>query len=205
MVAGFNMVVLDIDGGTTIEHAEALFKEYKYFLYTTKRHTAAAHRFRIVLPLNYTMVMGDDEYKAFMQNLFAWLPFSVDEQTTDRCRKWLTFNGTHAYSSGDKLLDARLFIPQTAENNRQKQVIESLQSLSNLERWFIQNAGAKGRNNQMLKYALILVDMGQTIDQIREKVKSLNTKLDVPMEDGRIESTILTTAMNKIIAKAGQA
>lgn len=204
MVAGFNMVVLDIDGGTTIEHATALCKEYTYLLYTTKRHTDAAHRFRIILPLNYCMVMGDDEYRAFMRNIFAWLPFAVDEQTTDRCRKWLTFNGTHVYNTGDKLLDARLFIPQTAENNRQKQVIESLQSLSNLERWFIQSASDKGRNNQMLKYALILVDMGQTIDQIREKVKALNTKLNLPMEDGRIESTILTTAMNKIITKAGQ-
>ena len=204
MVAGFNMVVLDIDGGTTINQAATLFKEYKYLMYTTKRHTAAAQRFRIILPLNYHMEMGDDEYKQFMQNLFAWLPFSVDEQTTDRCRKWLTFNGTYAYSKGDKLLDARLFIPQTAENNRQKQVIESLQSLSNLERWFIQNAGDKGRNNQMLKYALILVDMGQPIDQVREKVKALNSKLAVPMDDGRIESTIMTTATNKIIERAGQ-
>jgi hypothetical protein len=204
MVAGFNMVVLDIDGGTTMEHAAALFKEYKYLMYTTKRHTAAAHRFRMILPLNYHMEMGDDEYKAFMQNMFAWLPFAVDEQVTDRCRKWLTFNGSHSYSSGDKLLDARLFIPQTAENNRQKQVIESLQSLSNLERWFLQNAGGKGRNNQMLKYAMVLVDMGKQLDPIREKVKALNSKLDVPMEDGRIESTIMTTVANKIIEKAGQ-
>ena len=43
---GFNMVVLDIDGGTPLRTAQVLLKDYKYLMYPTKRHTADKNRYR---------------------------------------------------------------------------------------------------------------------------------------------------------------
>jgi hypothetical protein len=51
-IPGFNMVVVDVDGTSTINTVQELFKEYKYILYTTKRHGQdGKDRFRLVFPL----------------------------------------------------------------------------------------------------------------------------------------------------------
>ena len=44
----------------------------------------------------------------FMQNVFEWLPFGVDEATKDCARKWEAFDGEYHYQEG-ALLDALLF------------------------------------------------------------------------------------------------
>jgi hypothetical protein len=103
---GFNMIVLDIDDGTSIATAKHLLQDYTCLIYTTKRHTAANNRFRVILPINYYLEMDGPDYKEFMNNIFDWLPFDVDRATGQRSRKWLTFNGQHEYVNGDKLLDA---------------------------------------------------------------------------------------------------
>ena len=202
IIAGFNMVVLDIDDGVSIQTVQLLLKDYKYMLYTTKRHTTGSNRFRIVMPINYFISLNAAEYKEFMSNLFEWLPFTVDTQTGQRSRKWLTCDtGTYEYSPGDKLLDALLFIPKTAKNDERKQLVQSQQSLTNLERWFVQNIDLGNRNNQLLRYALILVDMGYDIENIRTSLIELNKKLDPKLTKAEMESTILTTVAKKIIER----
>ena len=53
MLPGCDMVVLDIDDGVSIDTVKLLLKDYKFIIHTTKRHTNTAHRFRVILPLNY--------------------------------------------------------------------------------------------------------------------------------------------------------
>jgi hypothetical protein len=38
-IPGFNLVVIDVDGGVNISTVKLLMKNYKYLIYTTKRHT----------------------------------------------------------------------------------------------------------------------------------------------------------------------
>ena len=73
--------------------------------------------------------------------------------------------------------------------------------LDNLERWFIENTGLGNRSNQLVKYALLLVDMGADIGDVEDKVKSLNNKMADKLTDKEIEATILITASKAIIKR----
>jgi hypothetical protein len=202
IIKGFNLVVLDIDDGVPIPTVQLLLEKYKYLLYTTKRHTAQHHRFRLILPLNYNISLDPEDFKEFMQNVYDWLPFKVDTATGQRSRKWLTNNGsTCTLHDGEKLLDALLFIPKTSKNDEQKQIIQSHQSLTNIERWFIHNIDSGNRNNQLLKYALILVDIGYDITAVESSVQELNSKLDNKLSLPELQSTIFVTAAKKIAEK----
>src|SRR5690606_32829371 len=76
---GFNMVVIDVDGGISMETVHELMKDYTFMTYTTKRHTDTEHRFRLILPINYVLHLDSDEYKEFMNSVMDWLPFTTDE------------------------------------------------------------------------------------------------------------------------------
>jgi len=54
-IPGFNLIVIDVDGGIAISTAKILLKAYKFLLYSTKRHTEEENRFRIILPINYLL------------------------------------------------------------------------------------------------------------------------------------------------------
>lgn len=199
---GFNLVVLDIDEGTTIKMVELLLKDYTYLMHTTKRHTTKHNRFRVILPINYNLKLNASDFKEFMLNIFNWLPFTVDKNTGQRSRKWSTYSkGQHKYNKGTKLLDALLFIPKTAKNDECKKINQDYQTLNNIERWFIQNMELGNRNNQILKYALMLVDAGLNKDQIKSSVLDLNDKLKPKLSTSEIDSTIMLTVTKHLNKK----
>jgi len=199
---GFDMLVLDIDAGTSIQTAKHLLQNYKYLLYTTKRHTNQAHRFRLILPMNYHLKLTDSEYSTFMENVLEWLPFEVDAQANQRERKWLTCPGNYVYGSGKDIVDARLFIPKTAKNDKQKQVIQTYQSLTNMERWFVQNTHTnQNRNNQLVRYGFLLVDMGYDLVSIKDQIIALNKKLPDKLPLTEITDTIMRSVAKSITKK----
>lgn len=193
IMPGFNMVVLDVDGGCSVAFAKDLMKNYSGLIYTTKRHTPQDNRFRLILPLNFYLKLGPDDYREFMSNIMDWVPFDVDKSTGQRSKKWLTQPGQFLYLPGEQLVDAMDFIPRTTRNDERKKEL-SAQSLTNLERWFIQNTGSGNRSNQMIKYALMLVDQGKDFDEIRSAVYGLNSKLQDRLNEDEIKQTILVTA-----------
>ncbi|GEK52339.1 DUF3987 domain-containing protein [Vreelandella venusta] len=196
---GFSVVVLDVDGGVQLSTAQLLLKDYKYLMYTTKRHTDQEHRFRIVLPMNYRLELDTKDYKEFMKNIYEWMPFEVDTATGQRARKWMSHNGHYVYNDGE-LLDVLPFIPKTSKNEEHRKRINNQQSLDNLERWVINNTGDGNRNNQLLRYAMILVDAGFGFDVIRTRVIDLNDKLADKLDETEIMSTIMVSA-GKALAK----
>lgn len=198
-IPGFNVIVVDVDGGVNLSTAKLLLKDYKALFYTTKRHTAQENRFRIILPTNYELALDAKDYKEFMANLFEWLPFSVDLATNQRARKWLSNNGHFEYQEGE-LLDVLPFIPKTSKNEIRKQQLTDQQSLDNLERWVLNTTGDGNRNNQLLRYAMILVDAGFSFESIRQKVMELNDKMADKLDEAEILGTIMIT-VTKAIAK----
>lgn len=199
MVPGFNMVVLDVDSVSTVEECMALLTDYKFLLYTTKRHTDEAHRFRLIMPMNYELKLSNSEYREFMKNVYEWIPLNVDEGTCQRSRKWATCDGDYLYNEGQDL-DARLFIPKTARSDEYKRFVATYQSMTNMERWFITNSGNGNRNNQMARYALMMVDLGYDSDYIKERVFEMNDKLKDKLTIKEIESTILISVAKKIVS-----
>ncbi len=200
MIPGCEMIVLDIDKGTTVKECLLLLKEYKFLLYTTKRHTSQDHRFRIIMPLNYHLKLDEDDYATFMENIYEWLPIDVDTATRQRSRKWLTCKGQYHYNDGEKLLDARLFIPKTSKNDERKQFIMDHQSLTNMERWFVNNSSDGNRNNQLIRYALMLKDLNYDFDSIRDCVLAMNSKLSNRLKKSELEKTVLTSIAKKLAA-----
>lgn len=199
-IPGFNLLVLDIDDGTSIDTAKMLLADYTYHMYTTKRHTDAENRFRIVIPLSHELKMDAHEYKEFMKNVFEWLPFKPDTQTNQRARKWLSCDGQYWNNEGD-LLDALQFIPKTSKNEERQAKMLDMQSLDNIERWFLQNTGTGNRSNQLIKYALLLVDSGLDISLVSNKVLALNNKLADKLEETEILTTIMQSATRAFIDK----
>lgn len=193
--SGFNLVVIDIDGEVPLDTARSLLSDYKAMFYTTKRHqTEGEDRYRIILPIKYVLKMDSSDYKEFMQAIFDWLPFDgIDETTSQRCRKWQSHDGEIFVHDGE-LLDPVQFIPKTKKNEERKQRLIDQQSLSNLERWFVNNTGQGNRSNQLIKYALMLVDSGKTVSQVENAVLALNEKLADKLPEEEIMTTIMVSA-----------
>lgn len=191
-IAGFNLAVIDVDGGTSIQTVKNLLKNCKYLLYTTKRHTEEENRFRLIFPMNYRLDLDAKDYKEFMSNLCDWLPFEVDRQASQRARKWMSNDGHYEYNDGE-LLDVLPFIPKTSKNEERKSLLQSQQSLDNLQRWVMNNTGDGNRNNMLLRYAMILVDAGKTFEEIRSAVLDLNNKITDKLDEAEIMGTIMVT------------
>lgn len=198
VIAGFNMVVIDVDEGISLEAVHSLMKDFKFMTYTTKRHTEEVNRFRLMLPTNYYLEFDSDEYKEFMNQVMEWLPFKTDESANQRAKKWESFaGGEFFYNTEGELLDVLDFIPKTSRNESHRANAQKLESLDNLERWFAQRIASGNRNNQMIKYALALVDSGMDLITVQKQVHAFNQKLNNPLPDDEIDNTVLLTVAKR--------
>lgn len=200
VIAGFNMVIIDVDDGCSVDTAKLLLKNYTYLLHTTKRHTEKVNRFRIVMPISHELRLDNKDFKDFMKNIYEWLPFGVDDQTNQRSRKWLSCPGKSVYNYGE-ILDALLFIPKTSKNEQRKQSALSNNSLSNIERWFCTKTSEGNRSNQLIKYGLMLVDSGLDLEAIKTSVLALNNKLPNKLDDAEVGATIMVSVFKAIIKR----
>lgn len=209
-IPGFNLIVIDVDGDVPMSTVKMLLEPYKFLIYTTKRSgTAEANgqdRFRVVMPINYELKLDAKDFKEFMANIFEWLPFEVDTSTNQRARKWMTcaqnnegVPSRYEYNEGE-ILDVLPFIPKTSKNEERKQLLQDQQGMDNLERWVMNNIGDGNRNNMLLRYAMILVDAGFKMEEIRQKVMHLNDRIADKLEEAEIMSTIMVSVA-KAIAK----
>lgn len=202
VISGFNMIVIDCDGDVNLNTCHELMKDYKFMTYTTKRHTDEENRFRLIIPMNYKLDLDTEEYKEFMNNVMAWLPFKTDESANQRAKKWMSCEkGTYHYNMEAPLLDVRDFIPRTSKNEQFQQQMQQVQSLDNLERWFAGRIASGNRNNQMIKYALALVDSGWGYNQVQQSVREFNKKLANPLPDDELNSTVLVTVAKRYASK----
>lgn len=197
---GFNLIVLDVDSETSYDTAKLLLNEYMWLMHTTKSHTADVNRYRIILPISHVLEFDSDEFKEFMENVYTFLPFNVDTQTNQRSRKWETHHGLYDYNDGT-ILNALQFIPKTKIAEEIKTKREKQTNMSALEQWFT-NQGQKGnRNNSLMRYAFALIDLGYDISSVQNNVLALNSKLDEPLDEAEVLSTIVLSASRKINTK----
>ena len=152
----------------------------------------------MVLPINYVLDLDNEEYKEFMQSIFAWLPFKTDESYNKREKKSESFaGGLLHYNMDGELFDALDFIPKTSRNESHKSNFQKLESLDNLERWFAQRMAMGNRSNNMIKYAMALVDNGMSLIDVRNQVHAFNKKLNNPLSENEIDSTIMVTVAKR--------
>jgi hypothetical protein len=201
VIPGFNLVVVDVDGGTSIDLVKLCLQDYMYIIYTTKRHEPNNHRFRVIIPTSHVLELNAKDYRGFMSNVYEWLPFDVDTQTNERSRKWLTNKGDIYYNNNGQLLDVFQFVPKTKKAEQQKQQTAQLTNLTALERWFVRQAEEGSRNNMLTRYAFVLIDMNLDFDSIKNNVLALNNKLSEPLDESEILGTIMVTVNRRLIQR----
>ena len=197
VVPAFNLLVLDIDGGTSLDSAKDVLKEYTYLIYTTKsngipKNGTIAERFRIILPMKYKLYLNEKDYKQFMLNVFDTLPFTLDAQTGDIARKWLSNNGT-VYENDGELFDPKPYIPNTSLDKERRESLKHCKDMDNITRWFYKHLQAGNRNNGLFRYGCMLHDKGYALSEIREKVLDLNSRLETPLDLNELENTVFTS------------
>lgn len=198
----FNMVVLDVDGGLSINTARSLLQDYTYLIYTTKRHTDQENRFRIVLPLSHVLKLNPADYKAFMNNIISWIPSGsssqggVDEASNQISKKWLSNSEAEVFTNTGDLLDPFRFIPHTSRNEEFIRNRQKIANLDKMESWFIDNIADGERNNKLYRYGCALLDSGESLDDVKSRVLELNSKLPDPLKEEEIISTIFYSLQN---------
>ena len=134
-----------------------------------------------------------------MNGVMKWLPFESDPTANQRAKKWESCNkGFYFYNDGS-LLDALQFIPRTNRNEQFVEKYKDIEDLGALERWFAARIAEGNRNNNMLKYALALVDSGLSYPEVESRVLGFNKKLKFPLPEEELKRTVLTTAAKKCI------
>lgn len=197
IVSGFNMLVFDVDGTISLDSARELLEEYTYLIYTTKSHTESDNRFRLVIPTNYIVELDDEDYKDCINSILSWLPFEADEVSNQRSRKWRTHDQAQIFENDGKLFDILPFIPKTSRNEEYKKGQAQLDSLTNLERWFAQRISEGNRNNNILKYAMALVDSGMDYSEVENNVVRFNKSLSNGLSRDELNNTIFVTVARR--------
>jgi len=198
VIEGFNMLVVDVDGGITLDAVHELFKEYTYITATTKRHTDEDNRFRLILPANYVLSLDKADYREFMDNFLLWLPFDSDKAANQRSKKWMTHDNSEiTVHRGTALVDVLPFIPKTKKNTEYVNSVADLGNLDHLERWFLNNMDVGNRNNNLLNFAMMLHDAGCDYDDLSRRVKYLNEKSVSPLSKEEVEMTVLRSVGQK--------
>lgn len=202
-VPGFNMLVVDVDGECTLDFIHEALADYTFMTATTKRHTPDAHRFRLIFPMSHILKMNQDDYREFMENFFLWLPFKVvDTASNQRSKKWLTNPDALVHLNEGQMLSPHPFIPKTSRNAEYRDQMKELGSLDNLERWFAQRIHTGDRNNQMIKYALALVDSGMELMEVQKRVFTFNNSLSNGLDQDEIETTVMRTVARRFTEAA---
>jgi hypothetical protein len=196
---GFNILVLDLDSGVSINSIVEILKKYNAFIYSTKRHVPDFNRCRVLIPLNYTLALSKEDYKEFINNILADLPFEVDEAGNQRSRKWLTAKSEIAmYINPDgDMFDVIPYLPRTKGNEDRLKSYEKQQDVSKAQRWFLKEAVQGNRNNTLYSYGMLLLDRGYNLTEVVCEVNALNRQLPNPMTEEEISSTIISSISRK--------
>lgn len=202
VVAGFNLIAIDVDNGPSPDLVHEMMQDYRHAIYTTKSHglPGKGNRFRLIIPTNYVLYLDSADYKEFMNGILAWLPFKTDETSNQRAKKWSCCDtGVFVTHDDAPLFDVIPFIPKTAKHEAmQKEAKDKgLVNLGNLERWFAVRMAEGNRNNNMIKFALALVDGGMSLPEVQAHVMAFNGKLQAPLDEDEITQTVMVTVAKR--------
>ena len=195
LIPGFNICVLDVDNGTSIKAAQALLEEYEYIIYETKRSTPTNNRFRILIPLSHTLKLNEEDFKAFMSNVFDYMPFNVDEQTGNVSRKWLS-NSSKPIVNNGKFLDVYDFLPNTKKQEEMKEASVRITDADSVQRYFLLNQDT-GRNNCLIKYIFMLMDNNHSAEDAIVLARDMNSKFKEPLSSKELSATVFRTAYKR--------
>ncbi len=186
--ASCDVMVLDIDKGCTIDRAKELFKEYTYYIQTTKSHCDANHRFRVIIPLSST-IKDTEIYKNTWYSLSNKFHF-IDQQCKDVARfyyKSISLVHTNTGKPIDPVLE--VILPSYFEKPRlELKLTKGKLSRATME--FIVNGAMSGeRNIGCFRAAKDMQEQGYTVEETIEKLMKSPCVGD-DFSDNELERTV---------------
>ncbi len=201
VIPGFDLLILDCDGDAPISMVTNLLEDYAFLISTTKRHTQEINRFRLILPISHRIKLTTSDYSRFMENVFEWLPFPVDEGAKDIARKWAGHSGQYKYNEGNTI-DATMFIPETKRSDETKAQI-SANGVGNIERWFMTHTAKGNRANHLYRYGMVLIDADMALGNIVEKLENFNNSLETPLPEDQFRNSTIKSISKEFKKRGG--
>lgn len=202
-----NLIMLDVDDGTTIEEAKFYLQSYRGFIATTRNHRKEKNgkicdRFRIILVSKYIFNLDHEQYKETLTNFALFYNLEVDFPTIEPARLYYANPDSEIiYFQGTELVDLRDYIPETREVVETKKAIDlgyKTESMNGLDRYFLMQTSVGNRNSNLVKYGFALLDKkGLDIETAKAKVLALNSMLLEPLDEIEISRTIFKSMERK--------
>jgi len=128
-----NILILDIDDGMSIIEAKNLFKEYEYFICTTKSHQQekkgkVCDRYRVIL--RAINIPTGDMYFNYMRQLELLFPF-IDKQVNTKTGAFLGFANCQYWYNKGKYFDFEMLKPTINKQVTNKKQIKPLELKEN--------------------------------------------------------------------------
>lgn len=205
-----NLIIFDVDEGTSIEDAKYYLENYRGFIATTRNHNKekngkTCERFRIVLISKFEFNLDHESYKDTLTNFALLHNLEVDFPTIEPARLYYANPDSEiTYLNGEELVDLREYIPETREVKSTERAIKHGETYSKeekvngLDKYFLMQTSKGNRNVNLIRYGLALLDKKQLdLDTAKAKVLSINSMLIEPLDEGEIERTIFKTMSRK--------
>ena len=74
-----------------------------------------------------------------------------------------------------------------------KKEIKKYSNLDNIARWFVKQIKPGNRNHMLYRYGIMLKDIGVPIDEVKDKVRILNSKIVAPLSVEELDNTIFSS------------
>jgi hypothetical protein len=207
VISEFNAIALDIDDLLPLDMAQDLLYQYTYLGYTTKSHNIekngfVADRYRIILPLNKTVVgLNNEQYKEFVKNLVNIVGFDnyIDTSTIEVARLWFPNQDAIVLKNIQNMIDIRYCMPDTEIAQQAQKVIKTIKEVkkegsltSRLEgavRWTLVNAIVGQRNNILFRGTMLIKDLSG-VNEARDWLYKMNNMLLEPLSEKEVKTTI---------------
>jgi len=198
VITSFSLLILDVDGGTPLEVAKIVLSDFTHMIATTKSHQkdkngVVADRYRILIPMEYTLDLNAEQYQKFMRNVMDDLPIELDVACSDIARFFYGSTGEYWYNDG-VLMNCDKYVANTgeSENYRKSGNALSKKNISGISQYIIRNQHS-GRNNALVRLALLLMDSGYTHDECKQEIERVNRQFDNPLSESELRKTIFKT------------
>lgn len=174
-----SLLVLDIDGGQSLEDAKVSFKGYKHIIATTRSHGRDKHgvvcdRFRVVICLDQSCIDAND-YAATWSEAFAKWPF-IDEKCKDPARFYYPCLDVIRIANGQEFAVVKA-PPQPAAPPRPLIASDTKGGLAKFTLNFLLEGAPGGQWNQALfKSAKDLQQQRYTLEEAMAKFSGMTHK-----------------------------
>ncbi len=203
IIEGFNFAIFDIDEDKmSPANLSKLLGDTNHVIATTKSHTKADPRYRLILPLTHTLSLNDEQYKQFCRNFAFWLPVKADTSAFQREKKFRTWNTSQVWSKLDgQNIEAMQFYPSTSVSEQLISRHGKVVGLNGIQRWVVLNCTEGQRNQVLYRYGCILADHNLDATQITKKVTEINNQIASPLSSDELQATVLKSLDSKKSAK----